>query len=68
MKRAISSAISWRAIQFELACTGYEPFDGRSRLMRRDNDMAVARWDGERFVFPATSGMPLDFEPTEYQP
>lgn len=61
VKRAESSAIQWRSVDDAAR-------DGRSRLMRRDNDMAVARFDGERFVFPATSGMPLDFEPTEYQP
>ena len=61
MKRAESTAIAWRPIDDAAR-------DGSSRLVRRDNDMAVARFDGERFVFPATSGRPLDFEPTEYQP
>lgn len=40
--------------------------DGKSYLFRRDNHMALAMWNGERFVYPASYGRALDFEPLEY--
>ena len=40
--------------------------DGTSVLLRRGQSMALGRWDGARWVYPATSGMPVDFEPTGY--
>lgn len=40
--------------------------DGRCQLVRQGNNMAVARWNGDAFVFPATGNRPLDFEPSHY--
>lgn len=41
--------------------------DGACQCLRNDaGDFALARWDGARFVYPATRGLPLDFEPTAY--
>lgn len=42
--------------------------NGRSQLLRNGDDLALGRFDGERFVFPATGGMPLPFVPTCYHP
>lgn len=40
--------------------------DGLCQCLRSGDDFALARWDGARFVYPATSGLPLDFAPTHY--
>lgn len=40
--------------------------DGRSVLLKRGNAMALGMWNGEAFVYPATAGMRVDFEPTSY--
>lgn len=40
--------------------------DGRSHLVRLGNRMALAMWKGGQFIFPASYGRALDFEPTEY--
>lgn len=42
--------------------------DGTSQLVRRCDEMALARWDGAGWVYPATGGIALDFEPMEYCP
>lgn len=39
---------------------------GRSVLLRCGGQMALGRWDGRAWVYPATSGMELGFEPTSY--
>ncbi|MGQ4827441.1 hypothetical protein, partial [Enterococcus faecalis] len=49
----------------------WQPIDdgaraGRSVLLRAGNQMALGRWNGERFVYPATRGRPIEFEPTAY--
>ncbi len=67
-KRAVSAAVRWQPIERQSPDSACEPFNGRCYLVRAGDDMAVARFDGERFVFPASSGIPLDFEPTEFQP
>jgi hypothetical protein len=40
--------------------------DGNSQLVRRCDDMALARWDGMGWVYPASGGVALDFQPVEY--
>jgi len=39
--------------------------DGKSVLVRDADSFAMAKWDGERFVYPL-SGRPIDIEPTAY--
>lgn len=39
---------------------------GSSVLLRRGNAMALGRWNGARWVYPATGGRPIEFEPTGY--
>lgn len=39
---------------------------GRSVLLRAGNCMALGRWNGEAFVYPATGGIRVDFEPVAY--
>lgn len=39
---------------------------GASFLVKRGEDMALARWAGEAWVYPATSGRSIDFEPEAY--
>lgn len=39
--------------------------DGKSVLVRDAESFAMAKWDGERFVY-ALSTVPLDIEPTAY--
>lgn len=39
---------------------------GRSFLLRAGNDLALGKWDGTRFVYPASRGVPVDFEPAAY--
>lgn len=39
--------------------------DGRSVLVKDADSFAMAKWDGERFVY-ALSHVPIDIEPTEY--
>lgn len=53
------AAIDWRPI--DDGARG-----GASVLLRRGRDMALGRWDGARFVYPATGGRAVDFEPTGY--
>ena len=40
--------------------------DGNSYVFRLGNHMALARWDGAKFVYPATYGREIGFEPEEY--
>jgi len=54
-----AAAIEWRPID---DCAR----DGASVLLRRGREMALGRWDGRRFVYPATGGRAVDFEPTGY--
>lgn len=39
---------------------------GRSVLLRAGQKMALGRWNGKAFVYPATAGMPVDFTPAYY--
>lgn len=39
---------------------------GRSFLLRAGDDLALGKWDGQKFVYPATRGVVVDFEPTTY--
>lgn len=39
---------------------------GASFLVKRGQDMALARWAGGTWVYPATSGRAIDFEPETY--
>ena len=36
--------------------------------VRRGDDVAVAKWDGARFVYAGQWGRPLGYEPTHYVP
>lgn len=40
--------------------------DGTSMLLRAGNRMALGRWNGAAWVYPATSGRPVEFEPVSY--
>lgn len=57
MSATFSSGLDWLPID-DGARTG------TSVLLRRGRDMALGRWDGARFVYPATGGRAVDFEPT----
>jgi hypothetical protein len=62
MSRAAAIArMAWRPID-DLAR------NGASRLVKSGNDLALGRWNGERWVYPATPDFPVDFEPLEYRP
>lgn len=40
--------------------------NGTAVLLRAGREMALGRWDGTRWVYPATGGRPIEFEPTGY--
>lgn len=40
--------------------------NGRSFLVRQGGEMAVGRWTGAAWVYPATGGRPLDITPEAY--
>lgn len=40
--------------------------DGRSVLVRFGSRMALGRWNGAAWVYPATGNMPVEFEPASY--
>lgn len=49
----------------------WQPIDdgarsGQSVLLRGGSKMALGRWNGRYWVYPATSGMPVDFTPSAY--
>lgn len=39
---------------------------GRSVLVRGGGQFALGRWNGVAFVYPATAGRAVEFEPTAY--
>lgn len=55
--------LTWLPIE---SCGNCGAKDGKGHLVRLGNRMAVAMWNGERFIYPATYGAQLDFEPSHY--
>ncbi len=55
----MSAALNWQPIDAAARA-------GRSVLLRAGNKMALGRWNGAAFVYPATGGVPVDFEPVAY--
>lgn len=39
---------------------------GTSVLLRAGSRMALGRWNGAAWVYPATGDMPVEFEPVAY--
>ncbi len=39
---------------------------GHSVLIRAGNKMALGRWNGAAWVYPATGSVPVDFDPVAY--
>lgn len=53
------------------AALDFRPIDegaraGTSMLLRAGNRMALGRWNGTAWVYPATSGRAIEFEPVSY--
>lgn len=59
MSAQTASALNWLPIDDAARA-------GRSVLLRARQKMALGRWNGEAFVYPATAGMRVDFEPVAY--
>lgn len=57
MSRAAS--LEWRPL--DAAARG-----GQSFLVRQGTAMALARWNGSAWVYPATGNRSIDFEPDAY--
>lgn len=55
----MTPALNWQPIDDDARA-------GRSVLLRAGHKMALGRWNGEAFVYPATAGMRVDFEPVAY--
>lgn len=55
-----------RKLPFELRPLDDAVRDGSSCMVSDGQQFAVARWDGEGWVFPAAGGMQLDFVPVGY--
>ena len=53
------SPLAWRPIDADA-------LDGASLLVRCGAECALARFDGARFVYPATPGIAIGFAPTHY--
>jgi hypothetical protein len=70
--RTMSTSRSGRAAKMRKAPTiEFRTIDaaaksGASFLVKRGQDMALARWAGDAWVYPATSGRSIDFEPEAY--
>lgn len=55
----MSTALNWQPIDDGARA-------GRSVLVRAGNKMALGRWNGSTWVYPATSGRPIEFTPVAY--
>jgi len=55
-----------RPVTIEFRAIDAAAKSGDSFLVKRGDDMALARWAGDAWVYPATSGRSIDFEPEAY--
>lgn len=55
-----------RAAPIEFRPLDSAALSGRSFLVREGDVMALGRWNGEAWVYPATGGRALDITPEAY--